>query len=181
MTSIRFKRTLVTLFILLNFMMMVRHLLPIDQSKILTTLFKPATIVQSGLSLYQGWEMFAPNPSKLTSFMTAEIEFDDKKVETWNFPRSSELNVFQKYIYGEKYRKIVSEGIRKDDHNFMWADAARFVLRKNRDRFADKIPVRVRLIRHWSETPDLNVAFIPHRKPNPKTESFMFYTYEVFK
>src|SRR3990167_5171909 len=88
-------------FIVLHLMMMVRAQLPMN-SKILTWIYTPVTFVQSFFSMYQGWEMFAPNPSKLNIYMDAEIEFDDGTKMLWTFPRATFEGAMEKHLWGEK-------------------------------------------------------------------------------
>ncbi len=123
--------------------------------------------------------MFAPNPSRMNVVVSADVEFDDGTVDTFVFNPLEERSMSQKYVNGEKLRKIVSEGIRNDSHAWMWKDAAKFAVRKLKDKHFDKIPLRVHLIRHWNETPELSAEFIPQEAPPRAKDSYRFYTYEV--
>lgn len=172
------KKIVVSLFILLNFFIMARVHFPLDKT-FFAKVYRPIDSYLSFFSIYQDWLMFAPNPGRLNVFVTAKVEFDDGTMDVFTFPRSSELNIVEKYIYGEKYRKFISEGLRKDDHSFMWEDAAKFALRKLRESNFHKVPLRVHLTRHWDEIPDLNKEFRPHGHKSKKYESYKFYTYEV--
>lgn len=172
------KKILISGFILLNFLAMVRIHLPLDQ-KIFSTLYRPVNSYLSFFSIYQDWLMFAPNPTRMNIYISAEVEFEDGSKETFVFPRPSEMNIVGKYVKGERYRKIVSEAIRNDTHSWMWPDAARFALRKLREKHFNKIPLKVHLTRHWSETPDVSKEFIPHQTPLKNHKNYRFYTYEV--
>lgn len=123
--------------------------------------------------------MFAPNPTRLNIFIKADVEFEDGSKDSYVFPRPSEMNIFEKYVSGERYRKIISEAIRNDSHNWMWPDTAKFALRKMREKHYNKIPLKVHLSRHWSETPDMSVEFRPHGEKIKDFKAYRFYTYEV--
>lgn len=123
--------------------------------------------------------MFAPNPNRLNVNVFAEIEFEDGFIEKYEFPDSSKMNLADKYTYGEKFRKIISEGIRKDENSFMWKDVAKFALRKNREKNFNRIPVKVHLVRAWDEMPDVNVEFRPRNQKYELKNTFRFFTYEV--
>lgn len=172
------RKLLISAFILFNFLPMLRVHLPLD-TKFFSAVYKPVDTYLSFFSIYQDWLMFAKNPSRINTYMTAEVEFVDSSKDTYTFPRPTELNLMEKYIYGERYRKILSEAIKRDDHSYMWTDTAKFALRKLRDRNFHKIPLRVKLYRHWFETPLMEKEFIPHLTRYENYEKFNFYTYEV--
>lgn len=172
------KKTFISCFILLNLLAMVRIHLPLD-NKFFSSVYRPVDAYLSFFSIYQDWLMFAPNPTRLNVYITAEVEFEDGTKDVFAFPKPSEMNIFQKYVNGERYRKIVSEAIRNDSHSWMWPDTARFALRKLREKHFNKIPLKVHLSRHWSETPDLDKKFIPHQTRLKDFKNYRFYTYEV--
>jgi hypothetical protein len=172
------KKLLVSAFILFNFLAMIRVHLPLD-ARIFNTLYRPVDAYLSFFSIYQDWMMFAKNPSRMNVYISADVEFDDGTKDTYVFPRPTELSLIDKYVYGERYRKIVSEAIRRDDHMFMWEDTAKFAMRKLKDKNFAKIPLKVHLIRHWNETPDIKTKFVPHLYKNQNYASHKFYTYEV--
>jgi hypothetical protein len=172
------RKTLISCFILLNFLAMIRIHLPLD-NKYFSTLYRPVDSYLSFFSIYQDWYMFAPNPSSSNGHVTAEVEFDDGTHDTYDFEHSSATNLFKKYAYGEKFRKFVSDGLRKDSNAFMWKDAAKFVLRKLKESNYHKIPLKVHLIRHWNDILHPDVEFRPHLSKTTQYESFRFYTYEV--
>lgn len=173
----RAKKILVSGFILFNLLAMVRVHLPLEQP-LLKSLYRPVDSYLNFFSLYQTWTMFAPNPSRANVFLTAEVEFMDGTKDTYKFPKASELNMEDKFSFGERYR-VISDVIRKDINSFLWADTAKFALRKLRDSNYHKIPLRVHLVRHWSEIPDVNSKFIPHLTKSKSYDSYEFFTYEV--
>lgn len=172
------RKILISAFIALNILAMVRMHLPLN-TKYFATLYRPIDSYLSFFSIYQDWMMFAPNPSKMDVYITAKVEFHDGTSDTYDFEKASRLGLAEKYVFGERFRKFTSEALRKDENQFMWKDAAKFAMRKVRDQNFHKIPVRVRLTRHWALTPDVNVQLIPHRENKKNYETFNFYTYEV--
>ena len=171
------KKVLVSAFILLNFLTMLRIYLP-EESKFFQTVYRPVDSYLSFFSLYQTWRMFSPNPSRTNSFITAKVHFDDETTSTYVFPKSSEMSLFQKYKSGERFR-VFSEVVRKDENSFLWRDSARFALRKLRSTSYNKIPLKVELIRHWDVIPDMDKEFRSHKSNKSDYQNYKFYTYEV--
>jgi len=159
-------------------MTMVRVHLPLDK-KIFSMVYNPIDKYLSFFNIYQDWMMFSPNPARADIYMTAQVVFDDGSTDTYDFEKSSGLSLAQKYIYGERFRKIVSEAIRKDNHRFMWQDAAKFALRKVQINNMEKTPLRVQLKRHWDDIPEMTHEFRPHLSRSEEYKAFDFYTYEV--
>jgi hypothetical protein len=174
----RTRKIILSGFILFNFLPMLRIHLPLD-AKFIGATYRPVDAYLSFFSIYQDWMMFAKNPARLNIYLTADVEFDDGTRDTYVFPKPTELSLLEKYIYGERFRKIISESIRRDDNRFMWPDTAKFALRKLRDRNFAKLPLRVHLNRHWYVTPAMEQEFLPHLQRKANYEKFKFYTYEV--
>ena len=171
-----FRKSIISIFILFNLLTMIRVHLHLD-TKFFWKMYRPIDGYLSFFSTYQDWMMFAPDPGKLNSNIEAEVEFDDGSIQTYIFPRST--NIFDKYTHGEKFRKLTTEGIRKDDNSFLWNDTAKFVLRKLRDDNYSKIPLKVHLIRALDEIPDVSKEFRLHSESPKKYNQVRFYTYEV--
>ena len=171
------KKVLVSAFILFNFLTMIRVHLPLD-TIFFQTLYRPIDSYLSFFSLYQSWTMFSPNPSRTNAFITAEIYFADKSKETYVFPKASEMNLYEKYVNGERFR-VLSEKIRNDENSYLWKDSAKFALRKIRSTSFNKIPLKVELIRHWDIIPDMQENFRAHLSQKTNYQSYKFYTYEV--
>ena len=174
----RFQKILISAFIIFNFLSMVRVHLPLD-TKFFSNAYRPVDSYLRFFSIFQDWFMFAPNPSRTNYNLTAEVEFIDGTRETWDFPRASDLNILGKYAYGERFRKFVSEGVRKDENRFLWKDTARFALRKIGENHYNRVPKKVHLIRHWEDVPLLSSGFRKHGTRPPKMSSFRFFTHEV--
>jgi hypothetical protein len=121
--------------------------------------------------LFQKWDMFAPDPSKLNNYITATVTYRDGRAAVWEFPRMENLGIVDKY-FKERYRKYASDNLRLDTRSQLWPDAARYIARAN----ASGQPVEVDLVRHWSEVPPPG----PHgdAPPAPWSE-YTFFRYTV--
>jgi len=98
--------------------------------------------------LFQAWDMFAPDPLKLNSYIDAEVWFREGSARVWSFPKMHEIGYVDRY-FKERYRKFSTEYLRMDSHSALWPDAARYIARLNRN--SANPPTGVRLIRSWSE------------------------------
>lgn len=172
------KKLFISAFIVLNLLSMIRVHVPLDY-KFFSNIYRPVDSYLSFFSVYQDWYMFAPNPSRTNYDLSAEVEFTDGSKVLWYFPRAFEMGLGDKYAFGERYRKFIGEGVRKNDNSFMWKDTAKFALRKVGEENFEKIPKRVHLRRYWEDVPLLSDGFRPHGTRNAKMESFRFYTHEV--
>jgi hypothetical protein len=174
----KIKKIFISAFILLNLLAMVRVHLPLN-GPFFSLIYRPVDSYLSFFSIYQDWMMFAPNPSKMNVKLSAHIEFEDGSIETYDFPDPSQMTFLEKYSGGEKFRKIISEAIRKDSHKFMWKDVAKHALRKIGQRSFGKLPSKVTLFRHWDEVPSIHSEFRPQASTSQDFQKFAFYTYEV--
>jgi hypothetical protein len=175
-----FKKCLISGFIFFNLLAMIRVHMPL-QSKFISFIYRPIDSYLSFFSIYQDWKMFAPNPSKRDTYLTAEVIFDDGTLVTYNFVDATQMTLYKKYTYGEKFRKLINEGIRLDNNSRMWPDTARFALRKLKHQHYDKIPVSVALMKHWDEIPHINKEFRARDYVAQDLKSATFYTYKVLK
>jgi hypothetical protein len=105
--------------------------------------------------LFQKWDMFAPDPSKLNNFVGAVVTYRDGRHALWNFPRMENLGYVDKY-FEERYRKYANDCLRLDMYSGLWPDAARYVARQN--THPGSAPAAVDLVRYWS--------FVPPPDPN---------------
>lgn len=172
------KKILISLFLVINFLAMVRIHLPMDK-QLFVWMYRPVDKYLSFFSIYQDWMMFAPVPNRGNIYLSAQVEFIDGTKEDYVFPRTSQLSLGEKYDYGERYRKITTEGIRRDDFKFMWPDTAKFVLKKMKEKTGHKLPLRVHLVRNWEIVPDIKAQFRKHGEHASQYQQFKFYTHEV--
>lgn len=96
--------------------------------------------------LFQSWDMFAPNPKSMNSYLEALIIYKDRSTEIWTFPRVQLLDLTERY-YRERYRKF-EENVTENDHAGLWPDTARYVARLHRN--GSTPPVTVMLLVRWS-------------------------------
>lgn len=154
--------------------MMIKPRLPLE-NQLLSWIYTPINAIEANLGTNQSWMMFSP-PSRLDSYVLARVTYDDGLMDFYDFNRPLGMNILEKYLYGEKYRKFVSEHLRTDRKSWMWEDGAKFAIRKLADKNKDKNPKKVELIRFWSLTPEWREHFIKHGESKPRYESFLFYT-----
>jgi hypothetical protein len=123
--------------------------------------------------LFAAWDMFAPNPATLNSYIDAQITFRDGTAKTWSVPRMHEIGYVDRY-FKERYRKFSTEYLRMDSYNIMWPDAARYIARVNST--PGNPAVAVTLIRSWSEInpPSPTGQYVPS-----PWNHFPFFTYQV--
>lgn len=175
----KFKKIFINTFIIMNLMMMLRAQLD-SSAPLINFIYTPVTFVQNYLSMWRGWSMFAPNPLRSNTYIDAVVEFKDRTKITWEFPRSSQENLIERYLWGERYRKYAVDGLRLDKNSHLWPDAARFVLKKIAKDHFRKLPNRVTLRRNWTNIEDWKDKFIPHKtQTKQQLKRFEFYTYEV--
>lgn len=110
------------------------------------------------VGLFQSWDMFAPNPKSVNSYIEGAVIYRDGHTKIWKFPRMEQLSLTQRYSK-ERYRKFV-ENLDKDTNAPLWPDAARHIARLNND--VANPPEFVILVRHWSEI--IPPSEVPHRQ-----------------
>jgi hypothetical protein len=132
----------------------------------------------SYFSIYQDWMMFAPNPSKSDIKLYAKIDFLDGTKDTFVFGET-DAHFWNKKLYAEKFRKI-SEAISEESNKFMHKDIVKFALRKVKEKNFTKIPKRVTLIKHFSETPPMQEKFIRYYETKNNFQNKTLYVHEVF-
>jgi hypothetical protein len=99
------------------------------------------------LGLWQGWDMFSPNPRGEDTFLSADLEFHDGTRTTEFLSRMSEMPYGARYAK-ERWRKFMNDGVRLDKNKVIWNDCATWVARQAEVR--EGKPVRkIQLNRHW--------------------------------
>lgn len=150
-----------------------------NKSVLFTFIYTPVTHIQNYFSMWRGWSMFAPNPLRSNNFVDAVVKFQDGSNIIYNFQDDDGL--LQRYFFGERYRKYMTDALRLENKNFLWEDGAKFVLRKIAPIHFRKKPKTVTLRRRWQKIKDWNVEFIPHRTKLDKQKfyKYEYYTYKV--
>lgn len=122
--------------------------------------------------LFQAWDMFAPSPKSVNSYIDAAIIYDDGRTKAWRFPRMEQLSFAARY-QKERYRKYV-ENLTDDSKSILWPDAARRIALLNYDNPANP-PEIIILVRHWSE-------IVPIAGPDYRSQPWharIFFEYNV--
>lgn len=149
-------------------------------SRVTNAIYQPFQNYQNFVGIWQGWDMFAPNPSRQDYAMDGVVVLQNGELQVFKFPRPYEPFSFEKYLT-ERYRKMVAN-LRQDRNKVLWNDASLFVLRKLRPKEGwdlNNLPVEVKLIRYWHEIPLLSQRFISHGELHDRYQSFHFHTYKV--
>jgi hypothetical protein len=92
--------------------------------------------------LHQNWNLFAPNPRRVTLQLEARITFADGTTETWLPPTGDPfVGVYRTF----RWRKWASYVVDRSDDSSLWAPTAAWIARiHGRDGMR---PVRVQLVR----------------------------------
>lgn len=108
----------------------------------------PFSMYLTSTGLWQGWDMFSPNPSSTDVYITANVTMEDGTVFTHDFNRIKPLSYDKKFIY-ERFRKY-RERLSGDDMSWKWPQTANwFALQALKS--TGKSPVKVEMTRHWME------------------------------
>ena len=128
------------------------------------------------LGLWQGWAMFAPNPSKLNLGIEIILEHQDRQIKIISMPRLSQMPKWEAYKR-ERHRKFLGN-LRKDSQKATWPRAAQY-FRGLHDDPQNPI-VRIDLIRKWSSVkiPKDPKASLDRPQHTYLDKSYMFYSWE---
>jgi hypothetical protein len=99
-----FRRGVISVFILFHLVAITCIAFPFDLPPIrnMKALVKPY-MVWAGL--FQTWDMFAPNPEGINSYIKTVVISRDRHMHVWSFPRMEELGFLERYKK-ERYRKF---------------------------------------------------------------------------
>ncbi len=88
--------------------------------------------------LQQGWELFAPNPTRTVVRVSAEVQLASGEVTTFEFPAGDNgIGALRQYRWRKYLRRL-----RLGDYRRLWAPAAEWVA----DQYEEEV-VMVRLVR----------------------------------
>jgi hypothetical protein len=108
----KFARALISAFVAFNLIAIVSWCVPLESPLVSAgRSFSRPYLLWTGL--FQKWDMFAPDPSKLNCYVGAQIAFRDGHTALWNFPRMENLGIVEKY-FQERYRKYANDNLRLD-------------------------------------------------------------------
>ncbi|HEY2018220.1 MAG TPA: hypothetical protein VGH38_32165 [Bryobacteraceae bacterium] len=165
-------RIAITLFVAFNLFAIIAWCVPLDSPLVMRSreLVRPYMVFTG---LFQKWDMFAPDPSRLNNFVGATITYRNGGSSMWFFPRMENLGFVDKY-FKERYRKYANDNLRLDSNSDLWPDAARYIARLNNR--PSNPPDVVALVRYWSIVPPPG----PQGEEPPETwNQHMFYLYRV--
>lgn len=168
----KIKRTAVNAFLLFHIVAIASWCIPVN-SPLITSfrdLIRPY-MLWSGL--FQGWDMFAPTPPNINSYIQAAVIYKDGRTQIWKFPRMEQLGLFERY-YRERYRKF-EENLRQDSNSALWPDVARHIAWLNNNDVSNP-PAIVVLARYWSEIPP-PAANVQYRRG--EVRGHIFFEYNV--
>lgn len=168
----RIARILISGFLAFNLFAIVSWCVPLD-SPLLSVCRNAVRPYLLWTGLFQKWDMFAPEPSRLNCYVGAQVVFRDGHSALWTFPRMENLGIVDKY-FKERYRRYANDSIRRDDNAADWPDAARYIARLNSS--PSNPPVAVNLIRYWSVVPPPTAD--GSYQPAP-WEQYIFFRYTV--
>ena len=116
-----FRRGVISVFILFHLVAITCMALPADFPPIrnIKDLVKPY-MVWAGL--FQTWDMFAPNPEAINSYIKTVVISRDRHMQVWSFPRMEELGFLERYKK-ERYRKF-SDVLPQSQYAPLWPDVA---------------------------------------------------------
>lgn len=126
--------------------------------------------------IWQGWNMFSPNPADIDIWYDMVVTYQDRTEFTYKYPHIKELPIFQKYVK-ERHRKFV-ENSQRVGTDYKWPAIAQSVAYKTYTVEGNP-PVIVELRRHvkFLAPPADGVyrAQAPERPEDYKTETFFTY------
>jgi hypothetical protein len=165
------KRVAINAFLLFNLLTIICWCIPLDSPLLANfrNLVRPY-MLWSGL--FQAWDMFAPSPRNINSYMEAIVIFNDGRTQTWKFPRLEQLSFVQRQ-FKERYRKF-GENVQKDANSVLWPDVARRIARLH-NKPSDP-PTIVLLGRSWSEIKPSSASGTYHPEP---WHPHIFFEYSV--
>lgn len=121
------------------------------------------------IGLWQGWDMFSPNPRSEDIYLSAKVLFPDGTEQVYTLSRMTDHPLPQRY-QRERWRKFFNDNFRLDAHRVLWPEGAEWVARRVIQK-TGRIPCRVELWRHWRNcvrpdnpkpTRDLHFRFYSH-------------------
>lgn len=116
-----FRRAAINVFILFHLVAIACVAAPVD--------FAPVEIVRELVhpyflwaGLFQRWDMFAPDPPTVNSYIKTVVISQDRHMRVWSFPRMEELSFAERY-QKERYRKF-SDVLPQPQMALLWPDVA---------------------------------------------------------
>ncbi len=104
--------------------------------------------VVNALVLNQGWGLFAPNPTRTSARVYAEVTFDDGSTLEYDFPDGDPfVGALREYHWRKVERRL-----RQDKNRSLWRPTAEWIAERLSDD--DRTVTTVELYRQEARTPD---------------------------
>lgn len=97
--------------------------------------------------LWQGWDMFSPNPRSEDIYLSAKVFFGDGTHRVYHLSKMTDHSLLRRY-QRERWRKFFNDNFRLDSNQVLWPDGALWVARRSFHQTGE-VPIRVELWRHW--------------------------------
>lgn len=166
-----FKKIAVHVFILLHLFIIAVWSLPTEmkfKSRV-EHIFSPYFYFTG---LWQGWDMFAPNPRSTKLRMDAYVYYEDGSRRTWEFPQMEKLSYLERF-QKERFRKWAHDNVRMDSSSRLWKPTAEYISRLLQE---PGNPIKkIELNRHWYE---LTLEEENRELASSDWQHYTFYTYE---
>ncbi len=125
------------------------------------------------------WNLFAPEPDTVNTYLGAEITYADGSFSRWRSPNWRQLTP------GERFRRFREmeyyDSVRMDSNRSAWPGLAQSILKKASSDNSNKRPVKIVLTRYWWDIPDMKEEFVAQADINKNMRSFEFYTKEFIE
>lgn len=170
------KKIFINVSIISYLTLIMLHGLPLE-----ALIFKKAkthtSSVVMGLGIWQGWNMFAPNPLRFDVDIYARLYYKDGSIAIKNIEESLEENILFTFRRA-RWTKWAKDNVRQTSHDVLWKPTLKYMV----DKYAQKgNPIfKAELFRKYIEVKVLNGEeknMIPLTKWNPKmSEEEIFFT-----
>ncbi len=164
----RIRKPVLTVFILAHIIGLTAYCLPPSFAR--DGLLSPLLPYIRFCGLDQSWTVFAPNPPKCSTYLSADVEFADGTSKEWEFPRVEKRTWLDK-MPAERYRKWANDNIGDAEQAVAWPDAIRYIAGLQNKR--ENPPVFITLLKHEIETP------APGSVQKPEERTSVIYTAKV--
>src|SRR5271165_3123676 len=138
------RRGAISVFILFHLIAITCVAVPLKALASVKELFMP---YMRWSGLFQSWDMFAPDPLGVNSYVKAVVISRDRHMQVWSFPRMEELSLGERFRE-ERYRKF-TEVLPLQQNAPLWPDVARHLARSLNNQ-ADP-PDKILLIQFQSD------------------------------
>ena len=154
------RRGAISVFILFQLIAITCVAVPLKALSNVKELFMP---YMRWSGLFQSWDMFAPDPQSVNSYVKAVVISRDRRMQVWSFPRMEELG-FEERFRKERYRKF-AEVLPQQQFAPLWPDVARHLGRLLNN--SSDPPDKILLIQFQSDIhPGANEPLDPVARPN---------------